>query len=182
MDTVAARYRRLAASMTDRVAGVVEEDWSRPSPCERWTARELLAHLLDVHGRFQAMVGRELVAHPSVEDDPLGAWTAVRDQTQGDLDDPARAEEEYDGRFGRSTFAEAVDGFVCFDLVVHGWDLARATGQDETVDPAEVERLQAMVDAMGDVMRSNGVITDPVEPAPGASAQERLLCALGRRA
>jgi uncharacterized protein (TIGR03086 family) len=180
MDPVADRYRRLAAALTEKVAAVPDEAWSRASPCEGWTARELLGHLLEVHGRFQGLVGRELVAHPSVEDDPLGAWAAVRDQMQDDLDDPARAEEEYDGRFGRSTFAEAVDGFVGFDLVVHGWDLARATGQDETIDPVEVERLQAMVDSMGDVMRSNGVIADAVEPAPGASAQDRLLCALGR--
>jgi uncharacterized protein (TIGR03086 family) len=180
MDPIADRYRRLAATMTDRVAAVPDEAWSRPSPCEGWTARELLAHLLEVHGRFQGLVGRELVAHPSVEDDPVGAWAAVRDQMQADLDDPDRAAEEYDGRFGRSSFGQSVDGFVGFDLVVHGWDLARATGQDETIDAAEVERLQGMVEAMGDTMRSNGVIGDPVEPAPEASAQDRLLCALGR--
>ncbi len=99
---------------------------------------------------------------------------------QEDLDDPAKVDEEYDGRFGRSTFGKAVDGFVCFDLVVHGWDLARATGQDETIEPRDVEAIQSMVDAMGDVMRSNGVIAEPVEPPAGASEQERLLAALGR--
>ena len=100
---------------------------------------------------------------------------------QADLEDPARRDEEYDGRLGRSTFGKAVDGFVSFDLVVHGWDLARATGQDTTIDEREVERIQAQVDAMGDVMRSNGVIDDPVDVGPDASAQDRLLAALGRR-
>ena len=178
---VAERYRRLAATLTERVASVPDGAWSRPSPCEGWTARDLVGHLIDVHGRFLGLVGRELVDHPSVADDPLAAWSAVRDQVQADLDDPVRAAEEYDGRFGRSSFAAAVDGFVCFDLVVHGWDLARATGQDELVDPDEVERIGAMVTAMQPTMLENGVIRDPVDPPPGASPQDSLLCALGRR-
>jgi uncharacterized protein (TIGR03086 family) len=71
---------------------------------------------------------------------------------------------------------------VCFDLVVHGWDLARATGQDETIDPEEIEPLQAMVDSMGPMMVENGVIKRQLEPAPDASPQERLLAGLGRQA
>ena len=88
--------------------------------------------------------------------------------------------EEYDGRFGRSTFGASVDGFVNFDLVVHGWDLARATGQDDTIDPQDVQRVQGQVDAMGDVMRENGVIAAPVDPARDASPQDRLMNSLGR--
>ena len=70
---------------------------------------------------------------------------------------------------------------MCFDLVVHGWDLARATGQDDAIAPQDVEAIAAMVDGMGDMMRSNGVIKDPQEPAPDASDQDRLLAALGRK-
>jgi uncharacterized protein (TIGR03086 family) len=182
MEDVADRYRRLSARMTERIAGVPDDAWSRPSPCEGWTALDLVAHLVDVHRRFETMVGRDLVEHPPVENDPLGAWQAVRDQMQADLEDPARRDEEYDGRLGRSTFGRSVDGFVCFDLVVHGWDLARATGQDETIDPADVERVSGMVEAMGEVMRSNKVISAPVEPAADASDQDRMLAALGRQA
>jgi uncharacterized protein (TIGR03086 family) len=180
MENIADRYRRLSLAMTERIAAVPGDRWSSPSPCEGWTARDLVAHLVDVHGRFQGLVGRDLVAHPEVDEDPLGAWCAVRDQMQADLQDPAKVDEEYDGRLGRSTFGRAVDGFVYFDLVVHGWDLARATGQDDTIDPRDVERVQASVDAMGDLMRSNGVIGEPLDPGPDASAQQRLLGALGR--
>ena len=178
---VAERYRRLAHTLTERIAAVPGDGRDQPSPCEGWTARDLVGHLIDVHGRFLGLVGREPVDHPSVDDDPLAAWSAVRDQVQADLDDPDRAAEEYDGRFGRSSFAAAVDGFVCFDLVVHGWDLARATGQDDTIGRDEVERIGAMVTAMGPTMLENGVIQQPVDPPPDASPQDRLLCALGRR-
>jgi uncharacterized protein (TIGR03086 family) len=181
MESVADRYRRLATTMTDRIAGVPPDAWTRPTPCQEWSVRDLVAHLIDVHGRFQSLVGRSLVVHPAVDDDPLGAWEAVRDQMQSDLEDPAKVDEEYDGRLGRSTFGKSVDTFIGFDLVVHGWDLAHATGQDDGIDPVDVERVQTQVDAMGDVMRSNGVIAEPVEPKPDASPQDRLLAALGRR-
>ena len=180
MENVSARYRRLAAAMTTRIAAVEPAAWSNPSPCSEWTARDLVGHLVDVHGRFQGLVGREPVAHPSVDEDPLGAFVAVRDQMQADLEDPVRVDQEYEGRFGRSTFGTAVDGFICFDLVVHGWDLARATGQDDTIAPQDVERLAPMVEAMAETMRANGVIGPPVDPAPGAGDQDRLLNALGR--
>jgi uncharacterized protein (TIGR03086 family) len=64
--------------------------------------------------------------------------------------------------------------------VVHAWDLARATGQDDSIDPQDVQRVQDQVDAMGEVMRENGVIAAPVDPAPDASAQDRLMNSLGR--
>jgi uncharacterized protein (TIGR03086 family) len=182
MESVADRYRRLSSHLTDLVAGVPDDAWSGPTPCEDWTVRELVSHVVEVHGIFQGLVGRSAVDHPPVESDPLGAWTAVRDQMQADLDDPVRVAQEYDGMLGRSTFGASVDGFVCFDLVVHGWDLARATGQDESMDPADVSRLQAMVDSMAPMMLENGVIGRQLEPAPDASPQQRLLASLGRRA
>lgn len=181
MEPVAERYRRLSTLMTERIAAVPDDGWTRPTPCEGWTVRDLTAHLVDVHGQFQGLVGRSLVDHPSVEEDPLGAWVAVRDQMQADLEDPEKVAEEYDGRLGRSTFGAAVDGFVCFDLVVHGWDLARATGQDDTIPALDVEQVQAMVDRMGPMMLANGVIARQLDPGPDATPEQRLLGALGRQ-
>lgn len=181
MQPVTDRYRRLADAVATTIAEVPDDAWSNPSPCTEWTARDVLAHLVDVHGRFQSLVGRTVVEHPSVEDDPAGAFTAVREQMQSDLEDPDRANEEYDGRFGRSTFGEAVNGFVCFDLVVHRWDLGTAAGLEVELDPRDVEEVQVVVDRMGDTMRENGVIGDALEPPPDATPQQRLLAALGRR-
>lgn len=182
MEPVADRYRRLADKMAATIADVPDGAWSSPSPCSEWTARDVLAHLVEVHGRFQSLVGRALVSYPPVEDDPVGAFTAVREQMQHDLEDPDRADEEYDGRFGRSTFADAVDGFVCFDLVVHRWDLGTAAGLEVDLDPRDVEGVQVVVDQMGDLMRDNGVIGEAVVPPADATPQQRLLAALGRRA
>lgn len=181
MEEIADRYRRLATAMTSKIASVPADAWTNQSPCEKWTARDVVGHVVDVHGMFQGLVGRSAVPHPSVEDDPVGAFTAVRDQMQADLEDPQKVAEEYDGLLGRSTFGRAVDGFVCFDLAIHGWDLSRATGQDDTLDPRDVDQIQASVDKLGDVMLKGGVVGPPVVPPAGASAQDRLLSALGRQ-
>jgi len=181
MEDVADRYRRLAAAMTTRIRNVPADAWTNQSPCEKWTARGVVGHVVEVHGMFQALVGRTLAEHPSVDEDPVGAFVAVRDQMQADLEDPQKVAEEYDGRLGRSTFGRAVDSFVCFDLVIHGWDLSRATGQDDTLDPRDVATIQRAVDVMGEVMRQNGVVGPPLKPPPDASPQDRLLSALGRQ-
>src|SRR5690606_42123417 len=79
------------------------------------------------------------------------------------------------------SFAEGIDRFVCADLLVHRWDLARAAGLEVTLPTDEVARVHAGLAAMGDVLRGPGAF-GPEVPAPeGADAQARLLALLGRR-
>jgi uncharacterized protein (TIGR03086 family) len=181
MSETSKRYRRLAGAMTDRIAAVREDQWGSPTPCEEWSARDLVGHLVDTTGMFLGFIGRELPSGPSVDDDPLGAFTSARDAMQAALDDPATAAQEYDGLFGTTTLAAGVDGFLAADLVVHAWDLARATGQDERLDPDEVARVHAELAPMDDKMRVPGAFAPKVEPPPGVDAQTRLLCFLGRQ-
>ncbi|HEX2047553.1 MAG TPA: maleylpyruvate isomerase N-terminal domain-containing protein [Acidimicrobiales bacterium] len=115
MSDVAARYRRLAAAFSDKIRSVPAEKWDAPSPCEGWTALDVVRHLIDVHRMFLGFVGRELGEVPPVEDGPPAAFEAARHVVQAGLDDADRAAESFDGYFGRTTFAEAVDRFVCFD-------------------------------------------------------------------
>jgi uncharacterized protein (TIGR03086 family) len=181
MTETADRYRRLAGAFTDRVAAVPPERWSSPSPCEDWTARDLVQHVVDTHGLFEGLVGRDLGNIPSVDDDPLRAWGAARDLVQADLDDPERATAGFEGFQGPTTFEKAIDRFVCFDLVVHGWDLARAAGLDEHLDPADVQRVLEAIPAFGEFLRAPGVCGPEIEPPPGAGEQARMLALLGRR-
>ena len=181
MSATADRYRTLAAKMTERIAAVPDDRWEAPTPCEEWSARDLVGHLVEATGMFFGFIGKEAPSGPPVEDDPLGAFTAARDAMQAALDDPATAEQEYDGMFGRTTFAASVDGFICADLVVHAWDLARATGQDETLDPAEVRRVHELLKPMDEKMRGPGAFGPKIEPPPDADEQTQLLCFLGRQ-
>jgi uncharacterized protein (TIGR03086 family) len=177
---IADRYRRIAAAFTEKVAAVPPDRWSSPSPCDEWDARGVVRHVVEAHGMFEGMVGRQPRPGPSVDEDPLGAWTAARDQLQEELEDPAQAGEEFDGFFGRSTFAGTVERILIGDVMVHTWDLARATGQDEALPADEVDRALAGFSQMGDAVRSAGVFGDEVPAPPGADPQTRLLCFTGR--
>jgi uncharacterized protein (TIGR03086 family) len=138
-------------------------------------------HVIDTHGMFLGLVGREMDAAPSVDEDPLGAFLGASARVQHGLDDPALAGETFDGFFGTTRFDTAIDRFISLDLVIHGWDLARATGQDTTLPPEEVERIATVdVPAFGDALHAPGVVGPEVHVPPDASAQDRLLAVLGR--
>jgi uncharacterized protein (TIGR03086 family) len=107
------------------------------------------------------------------------------------LDDPALAQTECDTPAGKMTAEAQIDQVVSDDLVLHGWDLARATGQDETMDPVDVERLWASTTAipadMIEMYRTPGAFGPGIEVfgpeipvAEDAPLQDRLLGFIGR--
>src|SRR5581483_3453854 len=176
------RYRKNAAGFTARVAAVPPARWGDPSPCSEWNALDVVRHCIDASGLFLGFVGRTVPAGPAVDDDPLGAWANARDAVQAALDDPAVAQTEYEGFTGKATFEQGIDRFVAPDLVVHTWDLARATGGDERLDPDEVHRAhEAMAGFDDKLLRQPGVFGPAVAPPPGADEQAQLLAFLGRQ-
>jgi uncharacterized protein (TIGR03086 family) len=181
MSAIADRYRRNAADFTAKVASVPPDRWTSPSPCEGWDARGVVEHVVQSEAMFFGFVGRDIGPLPDVADDPLAAWHAVRDQMQASLDDVELADAEFEGVSGRTTFAEAVDRFVSSDLPIHGWDLARAAGLDDTIDPAEVKRGLREFPKFGDMLRGPNVCGPAIEPPPDADEQTRLLNFLGRQ-
>lgn len=182
MTEIADRYRTLADAFEAKVEAVRPEDWSRPTPCDDWTVRDLVGHVVDVHGMMLRPLPNGLRDAPSVDDDPLAAFQSARSDVERVLDDPATADTEFDGMFGRTRVSATIDQFMGFDLVVHGWDLARATGQDETMDGAEVERIATFIERMGTAtMRENGVVGPEVPVPSDAPAQDRVLGQLGRQ-
>jgi uncharacterized protein (TIGR03086 family) len=180
MSTVSDRYDRLADALATKIEAVTPDRWSSPSPCADWTARDVVRHVVETHGMFLGFIGGELGPIPSVDDDPAAAFGAARSIVHENLDDPARATTGFQGFAGPTTFETAVDGFLCFDLVVHGWDLARATGLDERIEPEEVRRVRERTADFGAMLRSPGVCGPEVEVPDDADEQSKLLAFLGR--
>lgn len=179
-ETVLDRYRRLAARFARLVAGVPDGAWSDPTPCSDWDVRALVGHVVDSQSLFLGLVGRPAVDGPAPADDPVGAWAAASGAVEAVLADPDAAATEFDGFFGRTRFDTAVERFVCFDLVVHGWDLARATGQDQTIGEDDLAFLEATMPLFGDALHGPGVCGPVVEVPADAGHQARVLAELGR--
>lgn len=182
LDAVALRYAHLALKMSETVAAVPPERWSHASPCPDWTARDVLGHVVDLHARLLTMSAAPSPALPSVEDDPVGAWEGAADAASAALDDPAVALLEFDSQFaGVTTLAAVMGTFGAVDLVVHRWDLARAAGVDDTIDPDDLAFVWDFVKDKGDLMRSPGGFGPALEVSADAGEQERVLAFLGRR-
>lgn len=180
MTEIADRYRRNAQRFTDVVRAVPDDGWDADSPCEGWTARQVLEHVVESQHGFLARF--DLAPAVDGEDDPRDRWDLVRDGIQRGLDDPEAAAITYDGMFGETTFADTVDQFMSADLTVHSWDVARAAGlsEHEAIPEDEVRRLDERLRPMGDTIRMPGVFGPEVPVPDDAPAQDRLLGFLGR--
>lgn len=182
MSEISERYARRAAAFADKVAAVPDDGWSSPTPCEEWTARDIVRHVVDSQGSFLGFVGQEMGELPSVDDDPRGAVQAATGRVLQDLEDDERAAATFDGFMGTSTFEAGVNQFLAADLVIHGWDLARATGQDDTIASQDLAEMQEAIKAFPEeAMRSPGAFGPEVEVADDATDQDKLMAFLGRR-
>jgi uncharacterized protein (TIGR03086 family) len=185
---IVALHRGALESTRRFVAGVKATQWSAPTPCEGWDARALLNHV--VAGNLWAV---ELAGGKTIAD--------VGDRLDGDVlgNDPLAAYEHSANRAGDAFAAPGALDAPCavsygpvtgsiyaghrfLDVLIHGWDLATATGQEATLDPVLVEGCWVVIEPQAEMLKASGMFGGEVSVPPGASAQTRLLAALGRPA
>ena len=179
-------HRRTVENWQRTLEGVSADQWGSPTPCTDWDVRALVNHV----------VGEELWTQPLLEGKTIAE---VGNQFDGDVlgEDPVAK--------GRDTAAEATaaaekhlpaGGMVnvswgqipseeyvrqlSADHLIHAWDLAKATGQDATLDPDLVADVAAWFGPVEDMVRSAGVIAEHQELS-GDPATD-LLSGYGRRA
>ena len=173
-------HRRIAGGFTERVRGTT--DWDAPSPVDGWVARDVVRHLVEWFPAFlESGAGIRLEAGPPVDTDPVAAWQVHSDAVQALLDDPATPSRVLGNQHtGDLPLDEAVDRFYTSDVFMHTWDLARATGQDETLDPVKCEELLEGMVPFEDAMRGSGQYGPRVEVPEDSDVQTRMLAFIGR--
>jgi uncharacterized protein (TIGR03086 family) len=182
MSEISGRFRDLAVKFTARVDAVPGDRWSSPSPCQGWTTRDVVGHMVGNCSTLLGLIGREVPSGPSVDGAPREAWAIGRDAVQAALDEPAIATLEYHGAMGTGTFEQAVARFGFLDLVVHSWDLARAAGLDDRLDPVDVHATFELAKPMDEMLRTPGVCGPKLDAPADADEQTKLLAFLGRSA
>jgi uncharacterized protein (TIGR03086 family) len=179
MSDVTDRVTALVSAFDARVQAAPAEAWTNPAPCEGWIARDVVVHV----GNNLLRLGRGLAGQEPREiaddEDIVTAWNEARDVfmsgvTTGDLS------TMLPGPFGQMPAEQLIGRFVATDVLVHTWDLARAVGGDETLDPTAVEGAYSGLKPMDAMIRQPGVFGPKVEPPAGADLQTEFLCFLGR--
>ncbi len=179
----AQEYRETAARFGKVVDGVDDPAaWDRPSPVPEWTARDVVRHLVEWFPPFLAAgAGEDLPVGPSIEVDPAGAWHTMSDGVQALLDDPATESKVLSNpHIGEVPLPSAVSQFFTADVFMHTWDLARATGQDDMLDPKRCAEYLTGMEPMEGVLRASGQYGPRVEVGDAADAQTKLVAFIGR--
>jgi uncharacterized protein (TIGR03086 family) len=179
---VSERYRKVAGQFSQRVDAVSDSAWDNPAPCEGWVARDVVGHLVGwLPGFFFGTWELEALEAPAIGADPAGAWHALDRAIQTALDNVEVATSERDTPMGRSSFEQTIDTICTPDILIHTWDLARATGLDETLDPDEVHRFVEGMEPLDQVLRDSGHYGPRVPVPDDADEQTRLIAFVGRQ-
>jgi uncharacterized protein (TIGR03086 family) len=182
---------RLYGTALDRVTAVVRavptDRWAAPTPCPDWSARRLLGHLLDGQHQVLAMVTGAVPRSPVTDpaeldalagDAPVATWRRTAAETVATLAG-VPPDTTVGTPLGSGTVAELL-GIALVEPVVHGWDLAVATGQPAELDDEAVAALLPEVLALGRQLQASGMYRAAVDLPQDAPAADRLLAALGR--
>jgi uncharacterized protein (TIGR03086 family) len=159
---------------------VRDDQWDAPTPCTDWDVRSLVFHVIDTHGRVAATLTGSDPPEVAREGDLAAQWSLASASIAESLDDPERSSKAISGMFGEQPFESLVGRLLCTDTLFHTWDLARATGQDERLDPEGVQKAMEFLEPMDDAIRRPGGFAPKISPATDASEQTRFLNFGGR--
>jgi len=180
---------KAGASVVEVARNVKPDQLTAPTPCPDWDVRALVNHLM-FWSAFRSELAARKASAPA--DDPVTEetdFTAERDWPQTlahQLDKTVAAWsqpgalEGNTGLAGGSMPASMIAMMMVGELVVHGWDLARATGQPIDTDPATLATVREMATAMGDQGRQMGAFGAEVEVPEGATELDKILGLSGR--
>ena len=177
-----------AATAARLAAGLADADLARPTPCQI-PVHQLLAHLLGLSVAFADAAGK--VDGPTTRTAPSPDALRLPDDWRSQLPDRLdalvaawRSPDAWSGSAvaGGVEMPGAVMGLVANDeLVLHGWDLAVATGQPFEVAPANLEAAWQLVSETPDDPAARNGLFGPVVPVPAdAPLLDRVLGGAGR--
>jgi uncharacterized protein (TIGR03086 family) len=164
-----------AAERTMILTTMVREDQlGLRTPCSEFDVKALINHLEWVADLFTSLAAKG----PMVEQRPYAGDFPERVRRMLAAWERPEAWEGDSPSMGLPM--RAVATMALFDLVVHGWDLAKATGASFDAGPEAVKLLMAFAEQMAPMGRQQGIFTEPVELGPDATEFDRLLALVGR--
>jgi uncharacterized protein (TIGR03086 family) len=183
---IAELHRVASEGLTRRVELIGDDQWELPTPNTEWNVRDLVQHLVSgtlwvkplIDGMTIAEVGDRFDGDVLGED-PKAAWRAASAEAVAACLQPGAMDRIVNLSSGDTRAEDYILERVA-DAAMHTWDLSRALGVDDTLDPGVVEAGRVLLAKVGDEWRRYGALGPVVETAPGADPQTLFIAESGR--
>jgi uncharacterized protein (TIGR03086 family) len=166
------------------ITGVRPDQLDHPTPCSEWDVRALMNHMIGAHFYFTgALRGQKMDPNATPPDfaakNPAGTFAQASREMIRAWREPDALDRTVQTLMGPLP-ATVLIGMLTNDNLVHAWDLSRATGQDENLDPELATQMLTMMQQV-ELPRGEGAPFKPTQPCPPDAISERKLAAfLGR--
>lgn len=179
----------MAAAPTVAIVGNIGPDQlTAPTPCREYDVKKLINHLLFWGPSLEGAARKESIAPPAASDEDVdltdGDW---KSKLQAQTNRLATAWSQPGAWEGTTRMGAPMDmpaamigGMVLGELVVHGWDLACATGQEPTWDDEVLAAVHQEVEKTAEQGRQMGIYAERVPVPDTASVLDRILGLTGR--
>ena len=169
----------------DKVRAVPADAWQATTPCTDWSVRDLVNHVTGEHLWAPHLLVGETIAQVGdrydgdvLGDSPVAAWERAAAASSAAWRS-ASPDAVVHLSFGDNPALEYGRQMLS-DLLIHGWDLARGAGLDETMEPAAVTEVLVYLDANAQFWQAAGILAAPVEIVSDDPAS-RLVAMSGRK-
>lgn len=170
------------------IDAIRSDQWHAPTPCSKWDVKQIANHLIS-----ENLWAAELFQGKTIQE--------VGSRLDGDLagDDPATAYRDSVSLASAAVSSPGAMAAIChlsfgdyagadyaaqlfMDTLIHGWDVAVATGQNTRLDPELVAAVMPIAEQVTGQFRSAGVFGENLPVSAEADPQAKLLALVGRRA
>jgi uncharacterized protein (TIGR03086 family) len=181
-------HRRAVAEFGRRLDEVGDDQWSLSTPCTDWDVRDLVNHVAGENAWVRPMLEEQTIEEVGgrldgdiLGADPRAAWKEYSSEALAAADRPGALQATVHASFGDISGEDYLTQ-VTSDYAIHMWDLARAVGGDEKVDPELVDFAYEYFNKVAELYRAGAAFGDQVQVPADADTQTKLLALTGRRA
>jgi uncharacterized protein (TIGR03086 family) len=187
LPTTGELYVKAMESTRNYVDGVKSNQWHGPTPCSEWDVKQVANHIISENlwaaelfmGKTIGEVGNRLDGDLA-GDNPASAYASSAKFATQAVTAPGAMEATCHLSFGDYSGSDyAAQLFM--DLLIHGWDIATATGQDARLDADLVQACLPIAEQLTAQFRSAGVFGENLPVSADVDPQVKLLALVGRR-
>ena len=177
-------HRTAVENFAQKAQQVADDQWSQPTPCTDWDVRTLVNHVVSEEWWVRPLADGKTIEEVGssfdgdlLGDDPQASVAAASAEAADAMDQRVPERVMVHLSFGETPIEEYAMQIMA-DHLIHGWDLAAATGMDRTMDPELVSVVAAWFAPQEEAWRAAGAIGPRFDA--GGDPQSDLLAVYGR--